>query len=108
MPSCHWPGRTGAGLVAVEPLGRRARGERGAGQGPPVLLRRGNVEARTGVVDRDKVIFTWLTNSSIGVSLKGRVFLLDSYGHRAETVAGRTPFVVEDLVKLTTQPPIGN
>ncbi len=62
-----------------------------------------NVDARTGVVDRDKVIFTWLTNSSIGVSLKGRVFLLDSYVHRAETVAGRTPFVVEDLVKLSPE-----
>ena len=49
------------------------------------------------------MIFTWLTNSSIGVSLKGRVFLLDSYVQRAETLAGRTPFVVEDLVKLSPE-----
>ena len=34
------------------------------------------------------------------MSLKGRVILLDSYVHRAETVPGRTPLVVEDLVSL--------
>src|SRR5207245_7992762 len=62
-----------------------------------------NVDARSGAVDRDKVIFTWLTNSSIGVSLKGRVVLLDSYVNRAETAPGRTPFVVGDLVKLSPE-----
>jgi hypothetical protein len=62
-----------------------------------------NVDSRTGAVDRDKVVFTWLTNSTLGVSMKGRIFLLDSYVNRAETVPGRTPFVVEDLVKLAPE-----
>ena len=58
------------------------------------------VNARTGRVAPDKVIFSWLTNSSLAVSLKGHVILLDTYVHRAETAPGRTPFVVEDLVSL--------
>jgi hypothetical protein len=32
--------------------------------------------------------------------VKGRIVLLDSFVHRPETVPGRTPFVVEDLVTL--------
>jgi hypothetical protein len=59
-----------------------------------------NVDPRSGEVSHDNVIFSWLTNASYAVSLKGRVILLDSYVHRAETVPGRTPFVVEDLVSL--------
>jgi L-ascorbate metabolism protein UlaG (beta-lactamase superfamily) len=59
-----------------------------------------NVNARTGEVDPQKVIFSWITNSSLAVSVKGKVVLLDSYVHRAETAPGRTPFVVDDLVSL--------
>src|SRR4029434_3368869 len=59
-----------------------------------------NVDLRSGRIRHDKVIFSWFTNSSYAVSLKGRVILLDSYIHRAETVPGRTPLVVEDLVSL--------
>src|SRR5215470_2155911 len=59
-----------------------------------------NVDPRSGRVTHDKVIFSWFTNASYAVSLKGRVILLDSYIHRAETVPGRTPIVVEDLVSL--------
>src|SRR5215468_9907247 len=59
-----------------------------------------NVDPRSGRVKHDKVIFSWFTNASYAVSLKGRIILLDSYVHRAETVPGRTPFVVEDLVSL--------
>ena len=59
-----------------------------------------NVDPRSGRVRHDKVIFSWFTNASYAVSLKGRIILLDSYVHRAETVPGRTPFVVEDLVSL--------
>lgn len=59
-----------------------------------------NVDAKTGKVDQDKVIFSWITNASYAVSVKGRIVLLDSYVHRAETVPGRTPFVVEDLLAL--------
>ncbi len=59
-----------------------------------------NVNARTGDVDRENVIFSWLTNATLAVSIRGRIVLLDTYVHRAETVPGRTPFVVEDLVSL--------
>jgi len=59
-----------------------------------------NVDQRSGQVDNQKVVFSWITNASYAVSLKGRIVLLDSYVHRAETVPGRVPFVVEDLVSL--------
>src|SRR3954462_9530327 len=59
-----------------------------------------NVDQKTGQVDHDKVIFSWLTNATLAASIKGHVFLLDTYVHRAEIVPGRTPFVVEDLVSL--------
>jgi len=62
-----------------------------------------NVDAKTGKVDEDKVIFSWITNASYAVSVKGRIILLDSYVHRAETVPGRTPFVVEDLLRLAPE-----
>jgi hypothetical protein len=55
-----------------------------------------NVDARSGAVDKDKVVFSWLTNSTILASVKGRIVLLDTYIHRAETAPGRTLFVVED------------
>jgi hypothetical protein len=63
-----------------------------------------NVDPHSGRVKHDKVIFSWLTNASYAASLKGRVILLDSYVHRAETVPGRTPFVVEDLVVFVRKP----
>src|SRR5215471_21094427 len=59
-----------------------------------------NVDATTGAVDNQKVIFSWITNASYAVSLKGRIVLLDTYVHRGETQPGRTPFVVQDLVSL--------
>src|SRR4029453_8897730 len=59
-----------------------------------------NVDPHSGRVKHDKVIFSWFTTSSDALLLKGRVILLDSYIHRAETVPGRTPLVVEDLVSL--------
>lgn len=59
-----------------------------------------NVDARTGEVDNQKVVFSWITNASYAVSLKGRIVLLDTYIHRGETKPGRTPFVVQDLVSL--------
>jgi hypothetical protein len=46
-----------------------------------------HVDQWTGQVDRRKVIFSWLTNATLAVSMKGRVVLLDTYVHRAETVA---------------------
>ena len=59
-----------------------------------------NVNATTGEVDNQKVILSWITNASYAASLKGRIVLLDTYVHRSETVPGRTPFVVDDLVSL--------
>jgi hypothetical protein len=59
-----------------------------------------NVDQRTGQVDKDKVIFSWLTNATLAASVKGHVILLDTFVHRPEVVPGRTPFVVEDLVSL--------
>jgi hypothetical protein len=44
------------------------------------------------------VIFPWITNASLAVSIEEHVVLLDTYVHRPEIVPGRTPFVVEDLL----------
>lgn len=59
-----------------------------------------NVDQKTGEVDREKVIFSWLTNATLAASIKGHVVLLDTFVHRPEVVPGRTPFVVEDLASL--------
>src|SRR5262245_23798239 len=59
-----------------------------------------NVDPKTGEVDSSKVIVTWITNASYAASVKGRIVLLDTYVDRAETVPGRAPFVVEDLLSL--------
>src|SRR5713101_4950369 len=59
-----------------------------------------NVNPETGQVRDDRVIFSWLTNTTYGVSLKGRVFLLDSYINRLELEPGRTPLTIQDLVDL--------
>ena len=59
-----------------------------------------NVNSETGQVREDRVIFSWLTNTTYAVSLKGRVFLLDSYINRLEIEPGRTPLVIQDLVDL--------
>ena len=62
-----------------------------------------NVDQRTGQVDKQMVIFSWLTNATLAASVRGHVILLDTYVHRAEVVPGRTPFVVEDLVSLNPE-----
>jgi hypothetical protein len=62
-----------------------------------------NVDQTTGRVDKDKVIFSWITNASLAASVKGHVLLLDTYVHRAEVIPGRTPFVVEDLLSLSPE-----
>jgi len=59
-----------------------------------------NVDARTGRVRNDKVIFSWITNASFAVSVKGRIVLLDTFVTRLEVTQGRTPFVIQDLVDL--------
>jgi hypothetical protein len=62
-----------------------------------------NVNARTGRVRNDKVIFSWITNASFAASVKGRVVLLDTFVTRLEVVPGRTPFGIQDLVDLNPE-----
>src|SRR3954468_12233606 len=62
-----------------------------------------NVDQKTGQIDRNNVIFSWLTNATLAASIRGHVVLLDTFVHRAEIVPGRTPFVVEDLVSLAPE-----
>ncbi|HWZ73537.1 MAG TPA: MBL fold metallo-hydrolase [Casimicrobiaceae bacterium] len=59
-----------------------------------------NVDANTGAVRKDKVIFSWLTNTTYAASVLGRVIMLDSYVTRLELTRGRTPFLIQDLVDL--------
>jgi len=59
-----------------------------------------NVNPFSGEVRRDKVIISWLTNTTYAVSAKGRVILLDSFVTRLEMAPGRTPFVIRDMVDL--------
>jgi hypothetical protein len=63
-----------------------------------------NVDANTGAVKKDKVIFSWLTNTTYAVSVLGRVIMLDSYVTRLELTPGRTPFVVQRSGQLPGDP----
>ena len=57
-----------------------------------------NVDPRSGGLPRDKVIFSWLTNSSFAASIEGRIIYMDTFVTRLEIEPGRTPFVIKDLV----------
>lgn len=66
-----------------------------------------NVDPDSGTVAKDRVIFSWVTNSSLAVSLRGRIVLLDTYIIRLELPppAGqpdlrRSPIDVQDLIDL--------
>lgn len=59
-----------------------------------------NVDERTGSVAKEKVLFSWLTNTTYAVSIKGRIVLFDSFATRLEVVPGRTSFVIKDIVDL--------
>src|SRR5215469_9790602 len=59
-----------------------------------------NVDSRTGAVRDDRVIFSWITNASFAVAVKGHVLLLDTFVTRLEVQPGRTPLVIQDLVDL--------
>ncbi len=59
-----------------------------------------NVDPVTGATPRDKVIFSWLSNSTFAASIEGRVVLLDSFVTRLEVEPGRTPVVIGDMVGL--------
>jgi hypothetical protein len=59
-----------------------------------------NVDPLSGRLPEDKVIVSWLTNTTFAVSIAGRVVLLDTFLTRLEVTAGRTPFVIKDVVAL--------
>jgi hypothetical protein len=66
-----------------------------------------NVDQREGDVRGDRVIFSWVTNASLAVSIKGRIVLLDTYINRPELppAAGaadlrRSPISIQELVAL--------
>jgi len=63
-----------------------------------------NVDRR-GRVDKDKVIFSWATNTTYVVSAAGRVLLLDSYINRPELPTTpldkrRTPILPQDFIDV--------
>jgi hypothetical protein len=62
-----------------------------------------NVDARTGDLGKDKVIFSWLTNSTFAVSIAGRAMYFDTFVTRLEVTPGRTPFVIKDMVDLAPE-----
>jgi hypothetical protein len=59
-----------------------------------------NVDPRTGEVDRDKIVISWLGHITAAVSIRGRVIMLDTFIRRLDVEPGRTPFVIKDLVDL--------
>ncbi len=59
-----------------------------------------NVDSTTGLLPRDRVIVSWITNSSFAVAVAGRVVFLDTFITRLEVTPGRTPFVIKDLVDV--------
>jgi hypothetical protein len=59
-----------------------------------------NVDQRTGKVNDDRVIMSWITNASFAVAANGHVMLLDTFVTRLEIMPGRTPFVIQDLLDL--------
>jgi len=59
-----------------------------------------NVDQRTGRVNKDRVILSWITNASFAAAAGGHVMLLDTFVTRLEVMAGRTPLVIRDLVDL--------
>jgi hypothetical protein len=69
-----------------------------------------NVDPRSGFVRRDRVIFSWVTNTTLAVSVRGRIALLDTYINRLEVAppAGqadlrRTPINVQELIALSPE-----
>jgi hypothetical protein len=82
----------------------QAIGDRSAGRRPETIAARQkvfgaeNVNPVTGLLPRDKMIASWLPNSSFALSVAGTVLYLDTYVTRLELVPGRTPFTIKDLV----------
>lgn len=59
-----------------------------------------HVDPKTGELPKNKVLFSWLSNSTFAASIEGRVVYLDTYITRLEVEPGRTPIVIKDMVDL--------
>jgi hypothetical protein len=69
-----------------------------------------NIDVRSGEVRADRVIFSWVTNASLAVSIRGRIVLLDTYINRPELPPAvgaadlrRSPISVQELVALAPE-----
>lgn len=59
-----------------------------------------NVNPITGLVNPDKVIFSWFSISSLAAAFRGRVVLLDTYIDSREDYPNRVPTTLAELVAL--------
>jgi hypothetical protein len=98
-------------VLSFATLAAAATDKRGPGMHPPRLNLQQiaarqkffgieNVDAATGAVKSDKIIFSWATNTTYVVSVLGRIVIMDSYVTRLEVEPGRTNFVIQDLVDV--------
>jgi hypothetical protein len=62
-----------------------------------------HVSPLTGELPNDKVIFSWLSNSTFAASIEGRVILLDTFITRLELTPGRSPIVIKDMLDLAPE-----
>lgn len=59
-----------------------------------------HVNPLTGQLPSDKVIFSWISNSTFAAAIEGRVILLDTFITRLELNPGRSPVVIKDMLDL--------
>lgn len=59
-----------------------------------------HVDPVSGELPNNKVLFSWLSNSTFAASVEGRVVYLDTFVTRLEVEPGRTPIVIKDMVDL--------
>jgi hypothetical protein len=92
-------GAQGPRIVSPETIAARAR-----------FFGAENVDERNGEVRADRVIFSWVTNASLAVSVRGRIVLLDTYINRPELPpeAGapdlrRSPISIQELIALAPE-----
>lgn len=62
-----------------------------------------HVNPQTGELPADKVIFSWISNSTFAASVEGRVILLDTFITRLELSPGRSPVVIQDMLDLSPE-----
>jgi hypothetical protein len=94
-----WVAPAGAQAVGSDTISARAR-----------FFGAENVDVRSGAVRNDRVIFSWVTNASLAVSIRGRIVLLDTYINRPELPppAGaadlrRSPISIQELISLAPE-----